>query len=118
MWNVAGNGFRPPAYDSLMFNRSDNACGNRLEHWARLRTLGRSRFIWSYGVLRWGGFMCCFSLAVFHYRQFGSPWSLEGNATFRVILAAIVWAYVGYLYGRSVWNRNERDYAARPTATR
>jgi hypothetical protein len=24
----------------------------------------------------------------------------------------MVWAYVGYLYGRSVWNRNERDYAA------
>ena len=118
METFAAREFHPWAYDSLMINRTDNSGIKHLEGWARLRALGRSRFIWSYGVLRWGGFMCCFSLAVFQYRQFGSPWSLDGNAPFRVGLAAMVWAYVGYLYGRSVWNRNERDYAAHSTATR
>jgi hypothetical protein len=54
--------------------------------------------------------MFCFSLAVFQYRQFGSVLSLQGNVAFRVVLGALVWAYVGYLYGRSLWNRNEREY--------
>lgn len=68
-------------------------------------------FIWFYGVLRWGGFMFCFSLAVFQYSHFGDVLSTEGNWLFRVLLAAATWIYVGRLYGRSLWRRNEREYA-------
>jgi hypothetical protein len=101
-----------------MSKASSDGSAKRLRDWEHLRSLGRSRFIWSYGVLRWGGFMFCFSLALFQYRQFGNPWSLDGNAPLRLILGGAVWAYVGYLYGRSVWSRNEREYAARsPTRT-
>ncbi|MBM4201135.1 MAG: hypothetical protein FJ189_07600 [Gammaproteobacteria bacterium] len=100
-----------------MSKASSDGSGKRLRDWERLRSRGRSRFIWSYGVLRWGGFMFCFSLTLFQYRQFGNPWSLDGNALLRLILGGAVWAYVGYLYGRSVWSRNEREYAARSSTS-
>jgi hypothetical protein len=74
-------------------------------------------FVWNHGVLRWGGFMFFFSLAVFQYSHFGSVFSTEGNWLFRAGLAAATWAFVGYLYGRSLWRRNEREYLAqRPAA--
>lgn len=60
--------------------------------------------------------MFCFSLGVYHYRQYGSVLSLEGNLWVRLLVAALVWTYVGYLYGRSSWHQNERDYAAQPRA--
>jgi hypothetical protein len=62
--------------------------------------------------------MFCFSLAVFQYRQFGNPLSLDGSPAFRLFLGGLVWVYVGYLYGRSLWNRNEREYAARKGGSR
>jgi hypothetical protein len=83
----------------------------RLAQWEKVRALGMRRFVWSYGVLRWGGFMCCFSLAVFQYSRFGSVWSAEGHWLLRVLLAAATWTFVGTLYGRSLWLRNEREYA-------
>ena len=101
-----------------MRDRSSERSDRRFDTWERARAMGRSRFIWSHGVLRWGGFMFFFSLAVFQYRQFGSPWSLEGNFLLRLLLGGSIWAYVGYLYGRSLWHRNERDYAARQRASR
>lgn len=99
-----------------MSQTSTDRSTRRWRDWERLRAVGRTRFIWSYGVLRWGGCMWCFSLAVFQYRQFGSPWSLEGNPLLRLLLGGVVWTYVGYLYGRSVWNRNEREQAVRRRA--
>lgn len=88
----------------------------RARAWATVRTQGRQRYIWGYGVLRWGGLMFCFSLAVYHYRQFGSVISSEGHLWFRLLLGALVWTCVGYLYGRSSWHRNERGYAERTNA--
>lgn len=82
----------------------------RLRLWERTRALGKARFIWTHGVLRWGGFMFCFSFAVFQHAALGHVFSTAGNLPFRLILALLVWAYVGYLYGRSVWARNERGY--------
>lgn len=79
----------------------------RIEEWGRIRALGLRRFVWSYGVLRWGGFMFCFSLAVFQYSRFGSVFSAEGAWLMRVLIAAVTWAFVGYLHGRSLWFRNE-----------
>lgn len=84
----------------------------RLDEWKNLRARGMRHFVWSYGVLRWGGFMFFFSMAVFQYSHFGSVLSTEGNWLFRALLAAITWTFVGWLYGRSQWRRNEREYAA------
>ena len=79
--------------------------------WERLRQQGKTRFIWSYGVLRWGGFMFFFSLAVFQFAHFGHPFSLEGNGLMRLLIALPTWVFVGYCYGRSQWQRNERRFA-------
>jgi len=67
-------------------------------------------FIWSHGVLRWGGFMFFFSMAVFQYAHFGNVLSTEGNWPLRVLLGLATWVLVGYAYGRSQWRRNEQDY--------
>lgn len=84
----------------------------RLKAWEEIRARGRKQYIWSHGVLRWGGFMFCFSLGVYHYRQFGTVFSAEGYLWFRLLTAALVWTYVGYLYGRASWHQNEREYLA------
>jgi hypothetical protein len=86
--------------------------------WEKLRQLGKTRFIWSYGVLRWGGFMFFFSLAVFQYAHFGHPFSLEGNWLARLLIALPTWIFVGYGYGRSQWQRNEARFAERPRPIR
>jgi hypothetical protein len=85
---------------------------DQLEQWAKTRAQGKQRFVWTHGVLQWGGFMFSFSFAVFQHRHFGDVFSTEGNLPFRLILALSVWIYVGYLYGRSRWLRNEQAYLA------
>lgn len=92
--------------------RQPNWPPERLAEWEKLRAQGERQFVWGYGVLRWGGFMFCFSMAVFQYSHFGSVFSAEGNWLFRVLLALVTWIFVGYLYGRSQWRRNEREYIA------
>lgn len=86
--------------------------------WEKLRQIGKTRFIWSYGVLRWGGFMFFFSLAVYQYAYFGHPFSLEGNWLARLLIALPTWIFVGYGYGRSQWQRNEARFAERPRQIR
>jgi hypothetical protein len=83
----------------------------RLTEWEKIRARGMRHFVWTHGVLRWGGFMFFFSLGVFQYSHFGSVLSTEGNWLFRLFLAAATWIFVGFLYGRSMWRRNEREYA-------
>ncbi len=84
----------------------------RLRQWEKTRALGQRRFVWTHGVLHWGGFMFCFSLAVFQFSHYGSVFSTEGNLPFRLVLALLVWVYVGHLYGLSQWRRNEQEYQA------
>ncbi|CAL1239680.1 hypothetical protein [Candidatus Methylocalor cossyra] len=92
----------------------------RLSEWERIRARGMRHFVWSHGVLRWGGFMFFFSLALFQHAHFGNVFSTEGHFLLRILLAGFTWTFVGWLYGRSQWYRNERDYAAqrRPGADR
>jgi hypothetical protein len=82
----------------------------RLEHWRKTRVGGKQRFIWTHGVVQWGGFMFFFSLGVFQHSHYGDVFSTEGNLPFRLILALLVWVFVGYLYGQSRWRRNEQEY--------
>ncbi len=82
----------------------------RLERWEKIRARGKSRFIWTHGVIQWGGFMFFFSFVLFQYRHYGDVFSTEGNLPFRIIFALLVWTFVGCLYGRSRWLRNEQEY--------
>jgi hypothetical protein len=95
-----------------MKKRQDLDAG-RLKQWEKTRAQGQKRFVWGYGVLQWGGFMFCFSMAVFQYSHYGHVFSTEGNLPFRLVLALLVWIYVGRLYGMSQWRRNEQEYQAR-----
>ncbi|MDD5034327.1 MAG: hypothetical protein PHE55_06175 [Methylococcaceae bacterium] len=85
---------------------------DRLAQWEKTRARGKSRFIWTHGILQWGGFMFFFSMAVFQHRHYGDVFSTEGNLPFRLILALLVWVFVGHLYGQSRWRRNEQEYQA------
>jgi hypothetical protein len=87
----------------------------RLEHWRKTRAGGKQRFIWTHGVVQWGGFMFFFSLGVFQHSHYGDVFSTEGNLPFRLILALLVWVFVGYLYGQSRWRRNEQEYQEQNT---
>ena len=82
----------------------------RLKQWEKTRALGQRRFVWIHGVLQWGGFMFCFSMTVFQFSHYGHVFSAEGNLPFRLVLALLVWTYVGRLYGLSRWRRNEQEY--------
>ncbi|MDV3241616.1 MAG: hypothetical protein LOY00_07525 [Methylocaldum sp.] len=83
----------------------------RLAEWEQTRARGKRRFVWTHGVLQWGGFMFVFSTMVYQHQVFGDIFSTQGNLPFRLILGVLVWTFVGYLYGRSKWQRNEREYA-------
>jgi hypothetical protein len=87
----------------------------RLENWRKIRAGGKNRFIWTHGVVQWGGFMFFFSLGVFQHSHYGDVFSTEGNLPFRLILALLVWVFVGYLYGQSRWRRNEQEYQEQNT---
>jgi hypothetical protein len=82
----------------------------RLRRWEKTRAQGQRRFVWTRGVLQWGGFMFCFSMAVFQRSHYGDVFSTEGNLPFRLVLGLSVWMYVGYLYGRSQWRKSEQAY--------
>lgn len=65
--------------------------------------------------------MFVFSLAVFNHALSGAGNGDEralGNGWLRAGVALTTWVWVGYLYGRSSWNRKERDYASRQAAQR
>ena len=79
-----------------------------LAEWSSRRKRGKWHFVLFQGVLLWGGFMLFFSLGVFHYAHYGSMFSFEGLWWMRWTLGALIWAYVGFLYGRSQWSRNEQ----------
>lgn len=86
----------------------------RLKRWQTIRAKGREHYIWFHGVLLWGGFMFCFSLAMFQQRLYGHVLSTEGNLPFRIGLSLMVWIFVGYLYGKSRWQQNEWEYSQQP----
>lgn len=78
--------------------------------WERVRQQGKARFIWTQGVLRWGGVMFAFSLGLFQHAHYGAAFTLEGRGEIRILVALATWIFVGFGYGRSSWNRMEQRY--------
>lgn len=78
--------------------------------WKKTRAHGERRFVWTHGVVQWGGFMFFFTMGFYQVQRFGDLFSTNGNLPLRLAFAALIWTFVGYLYGRSMWRRNEREY--------
>lgn len=78
--------------------------------WEQIRSQGKARFVWTHGVVRWGGVMCVLSLGFFQHAHYGDIFSLEGRWDLRVLVALLTWIFVGHGYGRSTWNRMEERY--------
>lgn len=67
------------------------------EKWAKFRELGRSRFVWRYGILGWGlSTAILFSL----WNGFSDGW--DGFA-FKLIPALVLFPLGGYVWGRCMW---------------
>ncbi|HAZ41002.1 MAG TPA: hypothetical protein DCY52_01920 [Methylococcaceae bacterium] len=94
----------------MKIGRADSLNDAEAARWEGIRCQGKSRFIWTQGVLRWGGVMFAFSLGLFQHAHYGSVFSLEGRWEVRVFVALLTWIFVGYGYGRSSWNRMEARY--------
>jgi hypothetical protein len=74
------------------------------QQWGRTRLRGRRRYVWSRGVLRWGGLMTlglCLGGLVAHRFQL-----------LAVLAAGIICAVGGYFIGVNKWNNNEVAYKA------
>jgi uncharacterized BrkB/YihY/UPF0761 family membrane protein len=81
------------------------------QRWVKMRAGGRTRYIWRYGVLRFGG--GCFAI--------GTPLLLlfaprTHSLTVSEILAstlisAIIWPIGGYWFGRQTWDLMEKMHA-------
>jgi hypothetical protein len=85
------------------------------ERWAKTRTLGRTAFIWRYGVVAWGlpaGTLTdCYH--VIHLHERGTAWSLAAMRPMWGSIAGIMFAcgVVGYLFGAWLWDACESHFA-------
>jgi hypothetical protein len=84
--------------------------------WEKRRAKGMAHFVWVQGVLQWSGFMFCFTLGFFQVQHYGNLFSTEGNLSFRITVGLMIWCFVGLLYGRSRWQRNEQIYLEQKAA--
>ena len=76
--------------------------------WLRTRDVGRSAFVWRYGIVGWGLPAGAVSAAVHIVRVHGSnsPWTLEAVRPLWGSVAGLlcVCAVVGYLLGSWLWD--------------
>jgi hypothetical protein len=87
-------------------NQAEKAEAIRQTHeaWARRRLGGRRRYIWSRGVLQFGGVMwLCACVGSLLAGRFQLVAALGG---------AIIFAVGGYIWGLFKWNGNEAAYKA------
>lgn len=74
-----------------------------MQKWEEIRKMGKRRFIFVRGFLRWGiTFGVLFSLV----RYF-----LNGEPLWAVVWPFPIYLGVGAVWGIWVWNRNEKKYA-------
>lgn len=74
------------------------------EKWSKTRELGRSKYIWKYGVIRWGvvvGIVWSMAMAGFHdWKRF----------LFLLTLAIPGFGFAGYMLGSWTWQMREQEY--------
>ncbi len=87
--------------------------------WARTRSVGRTAFVWRYGVAGWGvpagTVTSCYH--VIHAHTPGAAWSIAGLRPLWQSIAGLMIAcgVVGYLFGAWLWDACETHFT--PSAT-
>ncbi len=87
--------------------------------WARTRSVGRTAFVWRYGVAGWGvpagTVTSCYH--VIHVHTPGAAWSIAGLRPLWQSIAGLMIAcgVVGYLFGAWLWDACETHFT--PSAT-
>lgn len=77
---------------------------DQIKQWSKTRRMGRTRYVWLYGVLRWGltvGVVWAVVMAAF-----------QGWERLPILLALAVVGFPmgGYLFGVVTWRQNEGQY--------
>lgn len=89
--------------------------------WARTRSVGRTAFVWRYGVAGWGvpagTVTSCYH--VIHEHTPGAAWSIAGLRPLwqSIVGLMIACGIVGYLFGAWLWDSCEARFAPHPGAS-
>jgi hypothetical protein len=84
--------------------------------WQKTRQLGRTKFIWIYGVVLWGittGVLWTMFMVAFFLWLGGADVSLSKHPLFLMTLNVIGFMYGGYFWGKMVWDVLEKAYQER-----
>lgn len=89
-----------------------------LERWERLRSRGRTAFIWRYGVAMWGIPAAVITILYKIQQELGlSLASLALPFPHKLRLAIgismVFFPILGHVFGRQLWDRGEADYQRR-----
>ena len=81
--------------------------------WERNRAMGRSMFIWRRGVFGWGIPIALLTIAYQIVQEQGFVRQLVMTQHLRtgIAVAALVFPFCGYLFGRWLWTVGEENYA-------
>jgi hypothetical protein len=80
------------------------------ERWKRVEARGRKHFIWTRGVLGWGGFMFVFMTTIDFARR-GTLHRDVADYVFYIVLNLLIWPLAGYVWGRWVWSSMEKRFS-------
>ena len=83
-----------------------------MRRWERLRANGRSAFVWRNGVVGWGLPAALVTAAYKIIQNQGLVWptTLDGELRTPLILIALVFPALGYLFGGWLWTQGEAQY--------
>lgn len=100
--------------------RSDDAARADWDRrWERLRSQGRSHFVWRHGVAGWGIPAAVLTMGYKLVEARGLAWPvalpLSPDLRHAFALIAVAFPALGYLLGGWLWSRCEARYAARPS---
>ncbi|MHB1224372.1 MAG: hypothetical protein ACYC2G_10070 [Gemmatimonadaceae bacterium] len=86
-----------------------------MHRWERLRSQGRSHFVWRHGVAGWGIPAAILTMAYKLFEARGLAWSLSTplstDLRHAFALIAIAFPALGYLFGGWLWTQGEARYA-------
>jgi hypothetical protein len=83
-----------------------------LRRWEKLRANGRSAFVWRNGVVGWGLPAAAVTAAykIIQEQGLGWPPALTGGLRTALVLIALVFPALGYLFGGWLWAQGEARY--------
>jgi hypothetical protein len=84
-----------------------------LRRWEKLRANGRSAFVWRNGVVGWGLPAAVVTAGYKLVQEQGLAWppALSDRLRTALVLIALVFPVLGYLFGGWLWAQGEARYA-------